>query len=165
MDDYVSKPFDMNDFLGTIERWLSGGGGGVEPHEPGVIEEVFPVMDATHLDAVGKKMKAGPFTNILRAYLDGEGKWLRKIEEFGRIPDLAGLECEAHELKGVVGNLGARRLQKLAEDLEMASAAGDVPKALALVERLPALADEIRALVRARLTAVEAMAESEPMVP
>jgi HPt (histidine-containing phosphotransfer) domain-containing protein len=110
-------------------------------------------------------MTEGPFANVLLAYLKGEGEWFRKIEELTGAADLVHLEQEAHELKGVLGNLGARRLEKLAASIEMASAAGDLPTAQALVEQVPAIAQETRTLITGRLMALDAMADSERMVP
>jgi HPt (histidine-containing phosphotransfer) domain-containing protein len=86
------------------------------------------------------------------------------IEEFSRMADLAHLEQEAHDLKSVSGNLGARRLQQLAQELEMASGAGDLPRAQAIAGRIPAIAHETRAILIVRLMALEAMADPERMV-
>jgi CheY-like chemotaxis protein/HPt (histidine-containing phosphotransfer) domain-containing protein len=165
MDDYVSKPFEMAAFLGTVEHWLGGDAYAARHDDSGAADEVLPVLDTDHLNAIGKMMTEGSFANVLLAYLTGEGDWFRKIEEFAGTADLVHLEQEAHELKGVLGNLGARRLEKLAESIEMASAAGDVPAAQALVEQVPTIAQETRTMIRARLTALDAMADSERMVP
>jgi HPt (histidine-containing phosphotransfer) domain-containing protein len=64
--------------------------------------------------------------------------------------DLEALQAAGHSLKGSAVNLGARKLGRLAADLEKRAKAGDVPNAPEIVGQL---AVEL-AQVRAELTAL-----------
>ncbi len=66
---------------------------------------------------------------------------------------LAEAERGAHSLKSSAGNVGARRLQRLAGELERRAAEGNAPEVRALLPRLEAAYVEARA-------ALEAVAES-----
>ncbi|HEV2676404.1 MAG TPA: response regulator [Aliidongia sp.] len=153
MDDYVSKPFEMVAFLGTVARWLAVDGVGAEqgPAPSGMP----PVLDADHLDMLGNLMPATDIAAILRTCIDGDDDRLRRVDAFGRAADLGRLGQEAHGLVSLFGNLGARRLQHLAGELEQACMAGDLPQARAIVRQLPAVAQETRVAMQARLAALE----------
>jgi two-component system, sensor histidine kinase and response regulator len=170
MDDYVSKPYVASALLDTVARWLGvtgdpdRGPGAADPADP-ADDEIPPVLDTQHLDMLEKMMAPAQFAAILRACLDNDAERLAKIEGLGRAGDLGQLGREAHSLKGVYGNLGARRIQHLAETLETAALDGDLPCAQVIVGRMPAVFRETRAMMRARLAALNAMADSEGTPP
>jgi signal transduction histidine kinase/CheY-like chemotaxis protein len=163
MDDYVSKPFDMAAFLATVARWLGGAGdAGSAPAVP--LAQPLPVLDAGHLDAFAKMMPPGQLAKILNCYRAEDDERLRKIVEYSRMADLACLGAEAHDLKSVSGNLGARQLQQMAEDLERASNAGDFAQARVIAGRIPAVAHETRRMMGLWLAASDRMAKPERAV-
>ena len=169
MDDYVSKPYVAAALLDTVARWLGVGtdpdpGPGADPGDP-VDDETPPVLDTGHLDILEKMMTPAQLGAILRTCLEGDAVRLAKIEDLGRAGDLGRLGHEAHSLKGVYGNLGARRIQHLAETLERAALDGDLPRVQAIVGRMPAVFCETRTMMRARLATLNSMADSEGMGP
>jgi PAS domain S-box-containing protein len=154
MDDYVSKPFDADAFLLTVARWLDAGGPpGATP--PPVADGILPLLDDDHLDRLARMMPADRFTTILRAYVDGDDRRLDRIETFGRSGDLPGLARAAHDLTSISGNLGARQLQRLAEELDRAGREGDLSRARALADRIPEIASKTLSAMQARLLTCE----------
>jgi HPt (histidine-containing phosphotransfer) domain-containing protein len=69
--------------------------------------------------------------------------------------DLAALQRATHSLKSTAANLGARRLQHLAVELEEAAAAGDRELIAALIPRLQPDFERAQAALQAVHTATE----------
>ena len=150
MDDYVSKPFEMVSFLGKVAYWLDEcRGRDTEPR----VDQAPAVLDTGHFESLARMMPPIRLAAILRAYIEGDPERLERIERFGRAADLVQLAHEAHDLKSVAGNLGARRLQHLAEDLETAARSADLTLARAIIEQIPPVAQETQIVLRARLAA------------
>lgn len=160
MDDYVSKPFQVDAFLGTVARWIAARGDGMVHGSPGQ-DRTLPVLDTGHLDSLERIMPPARLAAILRACIDADGDRLSNLKALSRAGDLGRLGRAAHDLRSIFGNIGARRVQRLAEELETASGAGDLLRAQALVDRMPATAREARAIVEARLLVLDAMSEQE----
>lgn len=99
------------------------------------------VLDADAIDALrelGGEEEPDFLETLIRMYLDDSPERLAEIESAADEGDVEGMERAAHSLKSSSGNLGARRLQKLCLEIEMASRDGDVEAARALVGRVRA---------------------------
>jgi len=135
MDDFVSKPLDADDFLRVIGRFMTGaaatgaGGGGADAPATDA-----PDLDDAQLDGLTRLMPAARLRTIIETFLAAAQTRLQRIEATAKAGDLPELAREAHDLKGVSGNFGARRLQQLAERLERAAKAGEAHEAAALVD-------------------------------
>ncbi len=164
MDDYVSKPFELSDFLRTVARWLGGGDDAGAETEQAWRDEEAPVIDTAHLDALARMMPPARLATILHSAIEGSDGRIARLEALSDAADLDQLGRDAHDLKSVSGNLGARRLQQLAEDLEAACRSGDLPRARAIVDRVPLVAAEAQAVMRARFTALGNTPAEEPML-
>jgi HPt (histidine-containing phosphotransfer) domain-containing protein len=82
-------------------------------------------LDDTQLDGLLRLMPPARLRKVIESYLDSAQERLRLIEACAAARDFVGLAREAHDLKGVSGNFGARRLQGLADELERAAKDGD----------------------------------------
>ena len=78
---------------------------------------------------------------VLAAFLDDSGA---KVDHIGTETDLAALRELAHGLKGTANTAGARRLGRLAADVENAARDGNDMVTSLLVPLLPATLDELR---------------------
>jgi hypothetical protein len=128
MDDYISKPFDPPLLLATVGRWLGGSGRPRDRAEPSSAQAdpaVNPDLDSTHLDALAATVGDATLARLLDDYLAGEPERIAQIENLAASADLDGLARAAHDLIGVAGNFGARRLHRVAQRLERACLAGD----------------------------------------
>jgi HPt (histidine-containing phosphotransfer) domain-containing protein len=142
MNDFVSKPLDPDGFLNTVYRFVGEvAGEGVDggPAEAGEA----PDLDDAQLDGLMKLMPPVRFRAIIEGFLNAAQSRLQRIEACAHSGDMVGMAREAHDLKGVSGNFGARRVQQLADRLEQAARAGGR-------DEVKSLAREIR---RASITA------------
>ena len=142
MNDFVSKPLDPEGFLNTVYRFVgevAGEGLGGGPAESGEA----PDLDDAQLDGLMKLMPPVRFRAIIEGFLNAAQSRLQRIEACAHSGDMVGMAREAHDLKGVSGNFGARRVQQLADRLEQAARAGGR-------DEVKSLAREIR---RASITA------------
>ncbi|MFO1014676.1 MAG: response regulator [Caulobacteraceae bacterium] len=142
MNDFVSKPIDPESFLKVVGRILEA----AQPDETATgdaAEPDAPDLDPAQLDGLAKLMPPARLKSVITAYLNAAQSRLQRIEACARSGDVVEMAREAHDLKGVSGNFGARKLQALAERLERACKDGDGAQA-------PRIVDDIR---RASITA------------
>lgn len=108
-----------------------------------------PVLDGVALDRLRRIGGDDLLRRMVQMYLDGGPDRVRSAREGAAAGSVSAVERAAHSMKSSAGNLGAIRLQHIAEALEAAAAAGtiDVP----LVERLAAEFDRSAAALRGAL--------------
>ncbi len=162
MDDYVSKPFEVVSFLKTVARWVEHSKVANEPPEEpeasAPVEDAEPpVLDETYLDQLAMIIEPSEVVAILHAYIEGEGERTSKIAAASGAGDIEALAGEAHDLKSTSGNLGARRLERLAEQLVRACRTGDLPQARAIAAQIPIAAEECRRAMETRLVGHEVL--------
>jgi signal transduction histidine kinase/DNA-binding response OmpR family regulator len=127
MDAFISKPLDPNDFLEVVKRSIGGraGAAAAEPATAGAP----PDLDGAQLDGLARLMPPARLRAVVESFLGAARGRLQRIDACLAECDFAALAREAHDLKGVSGNFGARRLQWLAERLERAAKDGDTAQA------------------------------------
>jgi PAS domain S-box-containing protein len=133
MDDFVSKPLDPDNFLTVIGRYVGSVESDGAGEAPGA-SVVAPDLDEAQMDGLLRLMPPARLRTVVDGYLGAAQARLRRIEACAGAHDLIELAREAHDLKGVSGNVGARRLQQLASELERAAKVGDATEAAALAE-------------------------------
>jgi PAS domain S-box-containing protein len=132
MNDFVSKPLDPDDFLNVVGRFAAAEP--VTSHGEAAPEpaDAPPDLDEAQLDGLTRLMPPHRLATIIRSFLTSAQSRLQRIEACAQSMDLATMAREAHDLKGVSGNFGARRVQLLADRLEQAAKAGDAGEVAAL---------------------------------
>ena len=138
MDEHISKPFDSDEFLRTVRRSVAGSQRGWrERADPTPsLERDAPDIDDAHLEGLARLLPADRFSHMLEVYLQGARERLQRIQLLALDHDFKGLVGEAHDLKSTSGNLGARRLQHLAERLEAAGRSQDAGAVSAMLPEL-----------------------------
>jgi CheY-like chemotaxis protein len=131
MNDFVSKPLDPDDFLNTVHRFVGEHGRRTVDAAPKPAGEVAD-LDDSQLDGLMKLMPVVRFRAIIEGFLAAAQNRLQRLEACAASGDMVGLAREAHDLKGVSGNFGARRLQHLADKLEQVAKASDQQAAKSL---------------------------------
>jgi HPt (histidine-containing phosphotransfer) domain-containing protein len=136
MDDFISKPIDPDTFLRVVVKVIPTAG--EVPASTRAIVDVadLPDLDDAHLDSLARLLPPARLNLVIEGYLAAAEGRLHELEACARSLDLDALARQAHDLKGASGNFGARRLQGLAEQLELASKSGDGPVAQALVAEI-----------------------------
>jgi CheY-like chemotaxis protein/HPt (histidine-containing phosphotransfer) domain-containing protein len=134
MDDYLSKPIQMEALRAAIER---AGVGTPDPAIPPAEPAPAPVPAAIDWRRIESfkpfDPDGGMVAGVIAAFLaDAPGR-IRTIRETLASGDADGLAAAAHALKGAAANIGAARLQTLLHDIEsraregrLASTAGSI---------------------------------------
>ncbi len=128
MNDHVAKPIDPKDMFSALSRWIKY----EEREVPKALEErlkaskestqSLPYLPGFEVESavarVGGSVKA--YLNTLAKVKDSEQNFDKRIRE--HLTNLAFEDAvrDAHTLKGVAGNVGAKDLQTLASELEIA---------------------------------------------
>ena len=138
MDDYLSKPFTLNQLQAVLERWF--GGTGQPAHAKGKTKKDDGITDLGLAD--GKNTGGGKPSpidrEVLRAlqYLQSEGEpsilkrvitayladseaLISQLKEALSADDRGGMQRFAHTLKSSSANVGALGLSEISKKLEM----------------------------------------------
>jgi signal transduction histidine kinase/DNA-binding response OmpR family regulator/HAMP domain-containing protein len=111
MNDHIAKPIDPRALIETVGRFR-------RPARTG--GDVVPSIDG--LDSQDGLARVGGnrqlYLRLLRQFVDQQGSSTEEIAEARAAGDLARAERIAHTLKGVSGNIGARRVHASAAALE-----------------------------------------------
>ena len=82
-------------------------------------------------------LRSTDFESLIASYVDTSEQRIDRLRALSDTGDLAALAREAHDLKGVAGNLGATEVQDHATRLDEALRSGDSTAANARTEPLP----------------------------
>ena len=154
MNDFVSKPLDPDDFLSTVHRFVADEAPAPDREAPAAPAAEFPDLDDAQLDGLMKLMPAARLRAIVEGFLTAAQSRLQRIEACAASGDMVGMAREAHDLKGVSGNFGARRLQHLADRLEQAAKTFDKDEARVLTQEVRRASITAWDLVGRRLAAL-----------
>ncbi|HYS52774.1 MAG TPA: response regulator [Thermoanaerobaculia bacterium] len=91
MDDFVSKPIEESELLRVVARWLGSAEAGAPHIDREELIEIFLADAPTHIDAIRDSLRTQNATQVAEA---------------------------AHALKSGSGNVGAKRIYELCEELE-----------------------------------------------
>ncbi|MBI5557820.1 MAG: response regulator [Deltaproteobacteria bacterium] len=127
MDDYLSKPFYMDDLQNVLEKWLparirpQAASVGTEEAETETEEETGSVLDRRRLDMIRAMHRPGSppvLDRIIAIYNESSPEILRSIHEAVSRGDGEALREAAHSLKTSSANLGAAELAGLCKKME-----------------------------------------------
>ena len=153
MDDYLAKPFALDQLLAILQKWL----GGRRPLDP--FDTIAPerpetrrseTIDPKALEAIRSLQKQGNphlLHRVIRIYLEDSLRLLRELREARALGDRDRMARSAHSLKSSSANVGAKRLSSLCKDLE----ALDPQQTLERVEELLCEVEREYQLVQAEL--------------
>jgi signal transduction histidine kinase/DNA-binding response OmpR family regulator/HPt (histidine-containing phosphotransfer) domain-containing protein len=126
MDDFLSKPFSLEQLETTLRRWL--------PERPRGIPHVDPLVLERMLEQTG----GGPelMKRMIRAYLKDGPKRISAIQDGMSRADSAAVARAAHAFKSGNANLGATQLVEMCTRLERHCRAGYTSGAEKLVAQI-----------------------------
>jgi signal transduction histidine kinase/HPt (histidine-containing phosphotransfer) domain-containing protein len=139
MDDYISKPVRIGDLQAALERW---GVGRAKKSDTSFFTRPKPVSPDQLLDqAIISELREMPPDNgvsMLRELIDLFVEGVpQRLEQIGQnLSNAEQLAFQAHALKSMSLNMGAKRIVELARKLEESGRAGSVAEAPALLKEL-----------------------------
>lgn len=154
MNDYVSKPFEREPFLGIVDRWTRQTAA-VDPREgppalPTAADDELPAFDGATLARLATEVPEAELRTLIETYLAGAAELVSLAEAASAAGDLQALAKAAHDLISTSGNFGAPRVRTLAHKIESACKAGDTAGIIGLMARLRPEAEGAWAAIRDR---------------
>ena len=148
MDDYLSKPLNLDGLHQKLARWLSG--------DPPAVTDV-PVQDAPPSNDPLDQAKLGElrevlgedFPDLVQTFLNGTANYLERLRTAAGEGDIDAIARVAHGLKGSSGNIGAMSLSSLCDELVTSARRGDLENAPDWVARIEAEYAQARAALAA----------------
>ena len=131
MDDFISKPINLDDLRQILEKWISSPESDQEMEKQRSAETMVD-FDFSRYLVLGREKSykiIGTFIPSTISCLDAIGKALLSTE-------VETLSQQAHKLKGSCGTIGANEMYSLAKELEQAAQKTDWVAARRLHSRL-----------------------------
>ncbi|MDR3567735.1 MAG: response regulator [Syntrophobacteraceae bacterium] len=176
MDDYLSKPFNGKQLVAVLERWL--GGAQDEPGEAGEVQKKTSFgEDRSEIEHPEPQQVCYIDVQSAIANLDGEEALFFSLvsvfvemweNEFPLLlaamekKDLDEMRLRAHSIKGAAGSLGAKVVEKSAEQLELAIRNGETDGLGELTSKLNRSGTDTMDFARRLLGSREPAAGEEP---
>lgn len=143
MDDYISKPLEIDTLAELMQKWLPGGAGPAGPIPPppstvAAFDDVGETLDRSALDQLRRFQTPGGedlVSKVVRTFLADLGERTQAARAAAAQRDTRTLGRIAHALKSSSKLVGARALSALCAELESAAELGDRTGLYALVER------------------------------
>ncbi|HJY83362.1 MAG TPA: response regulator, partial [Candidatus Binatia bacterium] len=151
MDDYLSKPLQLEELKIMLERWVAKtvqastaavppkgdpAGEGAGKEESNDSASALDPERLQILQTLARRAKPGLYQQLLRNFQTGAIQRITALREAVAKDDSAGLQQASHALKGVSLNIGARGVAEICQRLEALGEAQTVVGAAALIEEL-----------------------------
>ena len=153
MDDYLSKPFTVQQLRERLQKWL-GEGEFAHSGEPPQSKADLSVLDQKALDVLRKLDRgsdANVFDKIIDLFVETSGELIEKLKAGVANHDAVEIEDAAHTLKTSSANVGGMTLNTLCKELEVLGRENHIEDAAELVARAEVELDRVcRALANIR---------------
>ncbi len=147
MNDYLTKPVTRLALATALDRWLP------KERADGNAELAAPVFDRIALmeNLMGDVEMTTP---ILEAFLEDIPQRIQSLREALAAGDAAGVEYQAHAIKGAAAVVGGEALREVASVMEVAGRGGDVATAASQLPAFEARFDRLQDALNQELTAL-----------
>ncbi|MEW6635442.1 MAG: PAS domain S-box protein [Actinomycetota bacterium] len=149
MDDYLPKPVRREDLKAVMERWASPERDAPDgdPDEPDLRAD--EPVDEDVIRGLRELGDEGLFGELANLFCEGASSGLVLLRDAAARDDARSLERAAHDLLGSSGNMGARRMAAICEEIRQAAGSGDLSRAALLIEDLEGEYGRVREALRA----------------
>jgi two-component system sensor histidine kinase/response regulator len=126
MNDYIVKPINEQELLSTMAKWIKPMGF-IEQEQVGQPRSLGKEGNMEIPEIEGIDVKAGLaiaqenqtlYRRLLGMFRDGQRDFVERFQAAQKNGDMKTLKRIAHTLKGVAGNVGAKKVQEVALKLE-----------------------------------------------
>lgn len=145
MNDHIGKPINVSEMFATMAKWIT-------PSEPALVSEtetpasvieseVLPPLEGIDTDSglAVTQMNTPLYRRLLNKYGESQWDFVAQFRDLQQGDDLQSIIRLPHTLKGVSGNIGAKKVQKAAAALELAckeqKSAAEIESLLSAVDR------------------------------
>jgi len=154
MDDYLSKPYTLDQLGLTIGRWLPPGGDAKmrletmkdTPTEDSSVSQADP-LDHSVLKSIRSLQRQGApdmIARVIGMYMDRTPKMMESLREAVAAGRASAMQEAAHSLKSSSGNVGAMNLVALCKELEQMGRENSLQSASEVLTRIEAEYEAVR---------------------
>lgn len=152
MDDYISKPVQLDDLERAIARWSSPSPAETDESPPSQPEPAIeatddPIVEVERLQAISRGDRDFQ-AMLLQTFLDDARTYLDQAKQAFNAGDGETLARRAHQLKGGGGNVGVLQVPQVAARLETEARSDNVESVPALIQTLDTLLDRLHAYIQ-----------------
>lgn len=122
MDNYISKPFDMEHIRRLLRYSIHASAHGLQVSRSHVTPSQHVLDLHRGIEQVGGDVDT--YCELLRDFVQGLPDRLQQVQECFAANDLAGIARAAHNLQGIAASLGALQLSDYARKLDKESGDG-----------------------------------------
>ncbi|MDF1589563.1 MAG: response regulator [Gammaproteobacteria bacterium] len=145
MNDFIAKPINVTDMIGTMSKWIVGSGDAPLYQEKQ--QDVNLRFKSTHLNMnLGLARIDGDkllYRRLLERFKDNFGDAAQQLEQKINDKKLTQAIRIVHSIKGTAGNIGSIDLQEIAGQIEGALLHDATEQALGQLQQLHQLLDEV----------------------
>lgn len=142
MDDYLAKPFTINDIEKTLEKWLGSSVLARPNTELADEDKQLGVSDALNMSAINNLRITGhncgrdTLGNTIKRFSEQAPEQLKMIQSAVRHQDFDAIMSTAHSLKSASSTLGADLIYTKASDIEQSAKNKDIDSIQQMVDAL-----------------------------
>jgi two-component system, sensor histidine kinase len=140
MNDYISKPFKEEEFIGIIAKWLT-----TEPTLAGVSmaeKETEYAFDILKLEEIARGDE-GFILKMIKIFIDQTPGLVEAMKQDWLQKDLEGMSAKAHKIKPTIDTMNINSLKEIIRDIERMGKAGENS------QLLPELLDKTTRIIQA----------------
>ncbi|WP_372022040.1 PAS domain S-box protein (plasmid) [Tistrella mobilis] len=129
MNDYLAKPFQVDDLLAVVAKWCGGRAtpaASARPARPPAV----PVLDETALDQVAAVLPVEKFEDLVQSFVTAGVAQLDEVRAARAARDIDRLRRSGHDIISTAGNCGLMQLSDAGRRLQVAARAGDLDQAV-----------------------------------
>jgi YesN/AraC family two-component response regulator len=146
MNDYISKPFEEEELINAIARWLGEGPESFTPHQTSAMENkpTVPLYDLKKLESIAQNNQSF-ILKMVSLFSRQAPADVREIETAFEKQDYPSVRSVAHRMKPSIDNMGIISLHGLIREIELFNEAeSTIPK---LEMNIRELSETIRQVV------------------
>ena len=144
MDDYLSKPFEQNDMIKLLSRWLEASevikvatdntdlnNGSKTPDLKVLNKDILQKLQSRYIGE-----KAAHFVKLIKTYLESATTHLDQIEIAIKEDDAESIHLHAHSMKSSCAHFGAMTLSGYFRELELSGKNNELSNAKELFKKI-----------------------------
>ena len=129
----------VNEELTEIQKYL------LEQKKPNNIDiDIHAVLDIAMIESLANTLKKDQFSELLNGFLDKSSEIIENMRLLIEKKDILSLGARAHELKGMAGNFGMRKVSDIAGKIEMAAKMSQKDLAISEAQKLKSADEETK---------------------